>query len=144
MWEKLLLILLWGSFASIAVAQKANEILVVAASENDASRLIDAIKPHYSGVITVVPTLPTELSKYDAVMIDRPNTDIREMWLDSLQQASLITYVLVGGAFYGEGANFRNWSDQDDDTTDNQFWNFIGDSSEMMTAMVIDLTRIRG
>jgi hypothetical protein len=133
--------LLFGS--TQAFAQKAGEILVVS-QDWIAASLTTAVKPHYGGVLAVTTQLPQDLSRYDAIMMLKPWTNYDEIWLDSIQQDRLIQYVKNGGAFYAEGADFRNWGGGDDDTKDNQFWDFIGDSSEMHTAMVIDLTRIRG
>src|SRR5689334_667804 len=111
-----LLLVLCVGLSTNALAQKTVQILIVSPGGigSSATRLLNAVKRQYPGSVGLDVKIPADLSKYDALMILRPDGDIRAPWLDSLQQDQLIKYLQAGGAFYAEGVNFRNWTDSDD------------------------------
>jgi hypothetical protein len=130
-------------FAQDAQAQKAGEILILDVRGVDANttRLINAIKPHYHGVITIKTGLPAVLN-YDAIMMT--GHPVADDVLDSIEQAKLIDFLKAGGRFYAQGDAFRTRADHDDDTTDNQFWDFIGDSTEEWASVGLHIDTVFG
>ena len=141
---KVIVLALLLAFSLEAQAQKAQEILVVAtdAQVQSSTELVNAIKQHHTGVVTVRNELP-EMLDYVAVMMIRPwGGEFNGLWLDSVQQARLIEYVQSGGKFYAEGADFRSTSSVHPDTSDNQFWDFIGDSLEGVAALEFAVDRV--
>jgi hypothetical protein len=146
MWTRLFLILFWGSLASNAYAQKTGRIVIIAPGGIGASatHLLNAVKPHYTSPVGLDTKLPQDLTEVDAVMMLRPDFNHGLPWLDSADQIRLIKYLESGGKFYAEGEAFRAWSAPNDDTTDNQLWDFIGDTLETYTALVVSISQVSG
>jgi hypothetical protein len=121
------------------VSAQASKVLIVAPDgEVKVQQLRTAIQAHYDGEVAVLPSLPSDIS-FDAVFV-RSNEWSDEPLFDSASQVNLVDYLKNGGRFYAEGGAFRSGKEG----VTNILWDFLGDSSEMYTAMVIDLTRIQG
>ena len=83
---KSLLVLLLLAIASTAHAQKAGGILVVADNSDVQrwTRIVNAIKLQYDGVVSVRGDLPSELD-FDAIMMFRPwSPTPGGMWMETV------------------------------------------------------------
>jgi hypothetical protein len=129
---------------STAVAQT-KEIYVYTAEEGQSSGvLVGILHDRFDGTVVAGQEFPDRLD-YVAIMLFGPWTPGEQGWLDSTQQAFLIEYATRGGMIYIEAGGFRkrktHW---EDDTTDNQFWDLVGNVAEGRTAMVVRVDSIYG
>jgi hypothetical protein len=138
----LLLLLLCGGFASDALAQKTGQILIVSPSGigPSATRLLNAVKPHYAGSVGLDVKIPADLSDYDALMIVRAGWASQDGLLNAEDQLRIVNYLHSGGRLYAEAGNFRSTSKDDRDT----LWTFIGDARETLTASGVWIDSILG
>jgi hypothetical protein len=112
-------------------------VIISKAGEYDlVTKLKDAVKSRYDGEVKVETKVPSDLSQFDAVML-------MESDLDSVEQDRLIAYLKQGGRFYGQAGHFRNFATHHRYYT-NQFWDFIGDSAEVVTDQLFTVTDIYG
>jgi hypothetical protein len=131
--KRVLAVLLCLSVSSIAAAQGLHGKILILHNPTDQSppHLATVLPTFYSGDVTLLSSVPADLSQWDAIALVGDKSSRLDILLTDDQRA-LISYVKAGGKLYAEWAWILHGEYLTSDPRDT-LWTFLGAKSEMAT-----------